>query len=332
VIRGLIVGKFCPPHAGHRFLIETALAQVDHLDVLVCSHLSHTIPGELRGQWLREIHPRACVKVIDDPGHDDDSQFWAEYTIRLLGRVPDIVFSSEDYGEPYARLMKCRHIMVDRERMRVPISGRMIRSAPFEHWKYLDPCVRAYYLRRISVVGAESTGKTTLARALAEHYDTAWVPEYAREYCERLQRSGVDLWTYHWRSEEFTEIARQQQQAEDRTARAANRILICDTDALTTSIWHERYLTVRSPEIEKILTSAARHDLYLLADCDIPFVQDGLRDGESIREWMTRRFEQVLSERKFPWVKIAGSRERRIGAAIQEIDKLFTSNHPPLSC
>ena len=191
MIRGLIVGKFCPPHAGHRFLIETALAQVDHLDVLVCSHLSHTIPGELRGQWLREIHPRACVKVIDDPGHDDDSQFWAEYTIRLLGRVPDIVFSSEDYGEPYARLMKCRHIMVDRERMRVPISGRMIRSAPFEHWKYLDPCVRAYYLRRIRVVGAESTGKTTLARALAEHYDTAWVPEYAREYCERLQRSGL---------------------------------------------------------------------------------------------------------------------------------------------
>ena len=70
---------------------------------------------------------------------------------------------------------------------------------------------------------------------------------------------------------------------EDALARQANRILISDTDALATGIWHERYLSKKSAEVEAIAASH-RHDLYLLTDCDLPFVQDGLRDGESIRE------------------------------------------------
>ena len=123
------------------------------------------------------------------------------------------------------------------------------------HWEHLEPCVRAHFARRVSVVGAESTGTTTLARDLAEHYQTVWVPEYGREYCENLQSAGLDLWTYQWRSPEFTEIARKQQELEDALARQANRILICDTDVLATGIWHERYLGSVSPEVDMIAAS-----------------------------------------------------------------------------
>ena len=198
--RGLVIGKFYPPHRGHKFLIDTALAQVDHLDVLVCARPEHTIAGEVRAQWLREIHPAARVRAIEDTGRDDDSEFWAQYTLRILGRTPDVVLTSEDYGENYARFLGCRHVMVDRERTHVPISARVIRSAPLRHWEYLEPCVRAHFAKRISVVGAESTGTTTLARDLAEHYHTVWVPEYGREYCANLQAAGVDLWTYQGKS------------------------------------------------------------------------------------------------------------------------------------
>jgi HTH-type transcriptional repressor of NAD biosynthesis genes len=322
VTRGLVIGKFYPPHRGHKFLIETALAQVDHLDVLVCARPEQTITGQLRAHWLREIHPKACVRAIDDPGEDDNSEFWAKYTVQILGNAPDVVFTSEDYGDGYAHFLACRHVMVDRERMRVPVSAREIRAAPLRHWEYLEPCVRAFFAKRISVVGAESTGTTTLARDLAEHYRTVWVPEYGREYCEKLQAAGVDLWTYQWRSEEFTDIARKQQQMEDDLAREANRLLVCDTDVVATGIWHQRYMGTGSPEVEAI-AAAHRHDLYLLTDCDLPFVQDGLRDGETIRQWMTRRFEEVLAERGLTWVKISGSGGQRLLAAIRQVDRFL---------
>lgn len=320
--RGLVIGKFYPPHRGHKFLIETALAQVDHLDVLICVRAEQTIPGELRAQWLREIHPAACVRVVEDPGEDDNSQFWANYTVQILGRAPDVVFTSEDYGERYACFLNCRHVMVDRDRTCLPISARTIRTAPLRHWEYLEPCVRAYYAMRISVVGAESTGTTTLARELATHYNTVWVPEYGREYCENLQAAGIDLWIYQWRSAEFTEIAHKQQDMEDRLARDANRILICDTDILATCIWHERYIGTGSPELEAI-AKAHRHDLYLLTDYDLPFVQDGLRDGEAIRQWMSKRFEEVLEERRLPWARICGVGENRLSAAVSEVEKIL---------
>ena len=319
---GLVIGKFYPPHRGHKFLIDIALGRVDHLDVLVCSRPEQTIPGELRARWLQEIHPSAFVQAIDDPGEDDNSQFWAEYTVRILGRAPDVVFTSEEYGEAFARFLGCRHVMVDRERTHVPVSARAIRSAPLRHWEYLEPCVRAYFAKRVSVVGAESTGTTTLALGLAQHYRTVCVPEYGREYCEKMQAAGVDLWTYRWRSEEFTEIARQQQELEDSLARQANRVLICDTDVLATAIWHERYMNACSPEVEAIAASH-RHDLYLLTGCDIPFVQDGLRDGETIRQWMTKRFEDMLTERGLPWVRVSGDRTQRLATAVREVNRLL---------
>jgi HTH-type transcriptional regulator, transcriptional repressor of NAD biosynthesis genes len=189
-------------------------------------------------------------------------------------------------------------------------------------WEFLEPCVRAYFAKRVCIVGAESTGKTTLARALAEHYATTWVPEYARDYCQKLQDAGVDLWTYPWRSEDFLEIARRQQQHEDQLAREANRLLICDTDVLATGIWHERYLKTRSPVVEAIAASQTHH-LRILTGCDIPFVQDGIRDGENIRQWMTNRFEAVLAESQSPWIKVSGDHDQRLQLAIAEIDKLL---------
>ena len=175
---------------------------------------------------------------------------------------------------------------------------------------------------RVCVVGAESTGTTTLSRDLAAHYLTVWVPEYGRLYTERLQEQGVNTFAYQWRTEEFVHIALQQQEDEDRLAEKANRILICDTDALATCIWHQRYLGTWSKQVEEI-ANRRRYALYLLTNCEIPFESDGVRDGQHIRPWMTKRFSEELTQRGCPWILLKGAREERLKRAVAEIDRLL---------
>ena len=200
---GFIVGKFYPPHLGHKYLIDTARQQVDRLIVMVADHKSQTIPGELRKEWLEEIHPDCEIHLVPDE-LEDDSRQWAEFIVEYLRRSPDVVFSSEDYGPEYARLMGARHVMIDRPRQTVPISATVIRSKPLENLHFVAPCVGAYFVKRVVLIGAESTGKTMLAEQLAEHYSTCWVPEYGREHWERkLQRSPLNDSGVSWTREEF---------------------------------------------------------------------------------------------------------------------------------
>jgi HTH-type transcriptional repressor of NAD biosynthesis genes len=314
----VVIGKFCPPHRGHKLLIDTALAQSRKVTVIVCAKPTDAVPGELRGRWLQEIHAQAQIMVIDDRYDENDTAVWAANTVRWLGGAPDAVFTSEDYGEPYARAMGSVHVSVDRDRTRVPCSATLVRRDPFAMWPYLEPPVRAWYTLRICVVGAESTGTTTLAEALGRHYGTPWVPEYGREYSAAKQAHGEERWT----SDEFVHIAGEQNAREDRAAREANRVLICDTNAFATALWHRRYVGEADERVHAA-TSNARCDLYLLTGDEIPFVQDGLRDGEHLRHDMHRWFEEALRAQQTPWRLLRGSPEARLTEAVAAIDSLL---------
>jgi len=318
-VHGLVVGKFLPPHRGHKYLIDTGRSQVERLTVMVCDRPEYGIPGFVRASWLREIHPDCDVVLIDDDLPDDDSFLWAQNTIRVLGKAPDVVFTSEDYGGPYSRFLGCDHVLVDRERMAVPCSGTVVRERPLESLGFLEPCVRAFFVKRVCVLGAESTGTTTMARALAERYQTSWVEEYGREYwIEKLRRGEEGSWT----AREFVHIAKEQLRREDAAARDANRILFCDTDAFATSIWFERYLHERSAEIEAIAADRG-YDLTFLTDIHIPFEQDGYRDGEHIRLAMHERFIERLGDEDRPFVLLEGPHEQRVEVAAQLVDRLL---------
>jgi HTH-type transcriptional repressor of NAD biosynthesis genes len=172
---------------------------------------------------------------------------------------------------------------------------------------------------RVCIVGAESSGTTTLARNLAEYYETLWVPEYGRDYTEARKVAGAK---YEWKSEEFIHIALKQQEHEDRMAEQASRILFCDTDALATSIWHERYMGFWSPTVESV-ASRKRYTLYILTQPDIPFVQDRIRDSELLRDWMTDRFRVELTRRGYPWILVKGTYEARWELATAAVDRLL---------
>jgi NadR type nicotinamide-nucleotide adenylyltransferase len=315
---GLVIGKFYPPHRGHKLLIEAATQQSEQAVVIVCAKPADTIPGDLRGKWLQEIHPAARVMVIEDRYDENDSRVWAENTIRWLGRAPDVVFTSEEYGDRYSELMGSKHIPVDKARKRVPISGTAVRNDPYENWEYLEPPVRGWFAKRVCVVGAESTGTTTLAKALAETLQTAWVEEFGREYSEQKLAQNDPV----WRTGEFTEIAREQMRREEEAARRANRVLICDTNAFATTLWHRRYMGGHSQAVEEI-ARPGKCDLYLLTGDEIPFVQDGLRDGEHIRHEMHRWFEAALAAQTAPWHVVRGSRDERLREAVRLTKSLF---------
>jgi cytidyltransferase-related domain len=311
---GIVIGKFLPPHRGHRFLIETAISRCQRTVVIICGKPSDPIPGEIRAAWLREMIPRAEIMLIDDRYDENDSKIWAENTIRWLGRAPDVVFTSEDYGNTYASHMGCKHVMVDHARLTIPCSGTAVRNDPMTMWDFIDPPVRGWFAKRVVILGAESTGTTTLAMDLASALGTCWVPEYGREY-SLIKQAACDA---NWHTDEFAVIAREQNRLENEAARTCNRILVCDTDSFATTLWHRRYMGYDSEQVREIATER-KADLYLLTGDEIPFVQDGLRDGEHIRHEMHRWFVDALEGQSLPWHLIEGSREERVTVALEAL-------------
>ena len=312
--RGLIVGKFYPLHKGHQYLIETGLKNCDELTVVVCELKDHTILGEKRAGWIRELYPQVKVLVKSYDKLDPDShRVWAKLAIEWMKGKPDVVFTSEWYGEGWAKAIGCEHLLIDMDRVKFKVSGTMVRENPQKMWKYLAEPVREYFSKRICILGAESTGTTTLSMDLANFYQTSWVPEYGRMYSEARKFEtvkGNDSFV-EWRMEDFFHIAKIQNEMEDRLARKANRILICDTDSFATNVWHRRYMGKYSKEVEK-LARGRKYDLYIVTDVDIPFVEDGVRDGEKIRKWMHQEFNQQLKKWGKKYVLVSGCKEVRL--------------------
>ena len=166
------------------------------------------------------------------------------------------------------------------------------------------------------MVGAESTGKTMLATALADRYETVWNPEYGRVYTEVGRVSGVP-----WQSWEFAHIARIHCWYEDFLAGFAARVLFCDTDAFTTAVFHEAYLGEPAAGFEDLV--ARRYDLYVVCGLDVPFTHDGWREFEAQRRWMHERLLAHARESGSPWVLVEGPHDVRLAAAVSSVNDMI---------
>jgi NadR type nicotinamide-nucleotide adenylyltransferase len=169
---------------------------------------------------------------------------------------------------------------------------------------------------KIAVVGPESTGKSTMSAYLAKHYKTVWVPEYAREYCEKLTAPPT------WQDEVnmfFGQLA-----LEKEIAPKANKLLICDTTFLTVKIWSD-YTFGKSPQ--EVLDELPKHpyDLYLLLDIDLPWEEDPLRDFPHMREHFMEVWLKELSALNARYVLISGAGDERYDSAVNAIDAFLIS-------
>jgi HTH-type transcriptional repressor of NAD biosynthesis genes len=186
-------------------------------------------------------------------------------------------------------------------------------------------------IKKFIFVGPESTGKTTLCKILSNKYSTPWVSEMCRTVAEEKTSvinpniNGQDI-NFNFNLEDFINMANRQNQEEYNLSQRANKILICDNDSFALTIWCERYLGKYHTEIYDIYFNADyldnKNKIYILTKPNVPFVQDGLRDGEHIRDWMYDRFLQELQNKKMNYFLIDSSDyEERLKKAIEIIEK-----------
>jgi HTH-type transcriptional repressor of NAD biosynthesis genes len=321
----MLLGKFLPPHLGHVYLGEFAARCVDRLTIVVCSLAAEPIPGQLRFGWMRELFPFDHVVHLTDELPQQPSEhprfwdLWKASLERVLPGRPDFVFASEDYGRQLAEVLGGTFVPVDRARAAVPASGTAIRTDPMANWDYLPRCVRPYFVKRMCVFGPESTGKSTLARRLADHFKTAWVPEYARTL---LESKGGEL-----SAPDMPLIARGQVASEDALARNANRVLICDTDPLTTLIWSETLYGGCDASVRE-QAEKRTYDLSLLLDVDVPWVADVVRYLPEDRRGFFDRCEAELARRGRRYVRLSGTWDERFARAVEAVTALIQGPTP----
>ncbi len=317
--RGMVLGKFMPPHAGHLFLVDFARRMVDDLTVVVGTLAAEPIPGALRHAWMRELFPDLRVLHLTDENpqqpeeHPEFWEIWRASLLRILPAPPDVVFASESYGPRLAEVLGADFVPVDPGRGALQISATALRADPYRHWRHLPRCVRPHFVRRVSVFGPESCGKTTLARRLGGRYGGVWVPEYARTW---LERPGQEVSPSALRT-----IVRGQIAAEEALARAADRVLVCDTDPLLTAVWSEALFGAVDPWILE-QARPRRYDLTLLMDVDVPWVADPVRYRPDDRAGFFDRCERILREHGRRYLRIRGGweeREARAAAAVEAL-------------
>ena len=172
---------------------------------------------------------------------------------------------------------------------------------------------------KVVMFGPESTGKTTLSEQLARHYNTVWVPEYAREYLQ-------DKWNNERKTcepKDLLPIAEGQMLLENDLATKATDLLICDTDLLETKVYSEAYyLGYCDPLLEKY-TLENQYDLYFLTYIDIPWEADDLRDKPKEREGMFYYFRDTLEKYNRNFVILKGDKKTRLKKAVEHIDNLL---------
>ena len=314
---GVVCGRFLPVHRGHQYLIDVARASVEQLLVLVFATPTDPIPGALRVRWLRELYPGVDVEleertesslVAPDPGE------LARAVSRHRARAPHFFFASELAYQAAARALGSAFVPVDPQRGVVPISGTAMRADLMRNFDMLPASVRPWFVRRVAIVGAESTGKSTLCAQLAAAYETLHVPEYARTLAETR---GGEL-----DADDLALAARGQIASEDALAAHANRVLFCDTDVRTVGYWAERQCG-EAPAWIAAEADARPYDLTIVTSPEMPFVGAAERDQPTARRAFHARLHEAAVRGGGEHILLGTDRSRWLADATAVIDDVL---------
>lgn len=321
---GFVFGKFMPLHAGHLSLINFAVKNCDILFVVLCYTKQEIIPGELRLQWLKKaLLKHRNISVI--PFEYDQKELpntsissrtvsviWAKTFKDLLPHV-DVVFTSEDYGDYVAEVMCIEHICYDKHRVQTSISGSKIRKRPFRYWNYISNEAKQYFVKKVSILGSESTGKSILTERLATHYNTVYVSEAGREIVEKTELCTL---------KNLNEIASIHAKNIISEVPRSNKLLFLDTDLNITKSYCS-FLFKQKLNLELWQEEGNKSDLCIFLETDCPFVQDGTRLNMKLREDLNVSHKRTLSENHINYISITGTWEDRFNKACNIINRKF---------
>lgn len=324
---GMYGGAFNPLHLGHVNDIIMASNQCEKLYVV----LSNTNdPNEIdhreRFMWLKNVtNDIENVEVFEifDKNESKATYDWntgADDIKRYIGEKIDVVFSGDDYKEKniWEKLYNDSEIVYF-SRNEYPISSTEIRNNPFKYYDYLPKVVQKHYVKKVCIIGTESTGKTTLTRNLAKCFNTTYVEEAGRYICD--DAGGIDnMQPYH-----YFEILFKQKQLEKEALNNANKILFIDTDSLITLYYYQLGFENTNDydktfiDIAKGISALNNYDLYLFLESDVKWVQDGTRTyGEKdVREENNKRLKKIFDDNNIKYEVIKGDYQERYEKAKQ---------------
>lgn len=317
---GMYGGSFDPLHIGHIHDIIRAAAMCDELYVMISwCHGRESTSKELRYRWIhnniRHL-PNVRIILIEDKAVSKEEYntdyFWekgAQDIKNAIGKPIDAVFCGSDYyGTGRFESLYCPESeVIYFDRREVPISSTELRFDVYENWMYIPPICRPYYVKKVLVVGGESTGKSTLVQNLAIAYNTNFVREIGRDTCDIA--GGEDFMDVN----DLYENLLRQKTEELLAAQVSNKLLFVDTDALTTK-FYSGFLLSDSGEISKCnalanaIADINRFDLILFLEPTVAFVQDGTRNEKiaADREIYSRQIKALFDERQIPYHCISG--------------------------
>lgn len=324
--KGLIVGKFCPLHKGHEYLIAQAKAQCQQLYIL--SYTQPEFPGygpERRRQWLKGVAWDAKILVLDPdpntPANDAADDVQRKFTARTIdnewGLRPDAVFTSEAYGDGFAAFLSgyfqksVKHVSIDPKRASIPISGTEIRKDIHANRKYLSPYIYSSFVETVCFLGAESTGKSTLSSTLAQIYETEHVDEYGRTLW--MEKDG-DLTFSDYMHIAITHIGN-----ENAAHNRSNRYVFIDTSPLTTYFYALEHFGRADQQL--IGLSHRPYDYIFLCHPDFPMVQDGWRSDEKFRRRQHEWYLKILKERNIAYTDLKGSFDDKINQVKYQLSR-----------
>lgn len=314
--RALVAGRFDPPHRGHEYVIELARRTTDRVTVAVFTSPRDAVPGFMRARWLRQLFTVGGPDVVEvrAPEGPVAPPKFAELVSAATRTKFEWLFSSEaDAAPAAAKALGAVYVPVDPKREAIATSGREIRADVMKRFDDLVSVARPWFVRRVAVVGAESTGKSTLCRRLAQTYGTVLVAEQLRVLADAR---GGDLDV-----EAFEIAARAQAAAEDALARQAQRLLFCDTDLVSIHLWSERLFGASQAELADF-AGGRPYDLTLHCAADVPFVGAPSRDEPEQRAELDARLRERLEGRGHV-VELRGSWEKRLLDARKAVDQLL---------
>ncbi|MEO8403366.1 MAG: AAA family ATPase [Chitinophagaceae bacterium] len=322
--KGIVLGKFMPLHKGHLALIDFAHSQCDHLYVILCHMQGEYIDGKLRERWLAEAlltydHAQLISFAYTENelsntsvSSKEVSKKWATALQRI---VPDanIIFTSEPYGDYVAEYMGISHISFDEKRINYPVSGELIRKDAFTHIDLVADTARDFFIKKIAILGTESTGKSTLTEKLADYYHTVFIPEMARDIIEHTNEC-----TY----EHLERIAGLQAKTILEKISDANKLLFADTDLIITKSY-SRFLFNKELKVPEWVEQANNFDLYLFLGPDCEHMQDGTRLAEEERNRLSEYHKRELINAGKSFISINGNWDERLLQAKKIIDQTF---------
>lgn len=336
---GFLTGKFAPLHTGHIYFVSKAATMVDRLYV-VLSYDGKRFADDPRLSlknrllWLKTTFkdlPHIHITFIDEtdcPPYPDGWASWAHLVAKKLAQEFNVfgidkIFSSEpEYTEGYKTYWpEAEHVIIDAERKEVNISATEIRANPFKFWSYMPSIVRQHYVKKVCIIGTESCGKTTLTKYLSKIYQTSWVEEYGRKFCEQDMCMDESLLQYN----DYALIAARRYEDELQAVKTANRIVFADTNAFITNFYCRLYEGSFHPMVDEY-ESLEKYDLTLVLDSDVEWVADGLRinkDRSKTDGLLKKMLEMSRSDNLGKLVYISGTYSERLEKAIKVIDEEF---------